>query len=169
MSTSTLEVTRVLRARGPKPLANGRFVVELAVSAQPFSPRDVPHLDLFGIYRLYHHIEGDEGRVRHALRLGFFNEAVAAQAVARYAGSYFDSPRVAQISPREETESRRHAFRAMKDVGATGRFAAIELSAPRHMPPAAAVGAPATAPAVAAPSPRPPSFWTRLFALRRGG
>jgi len=169
MTASTLEVTRVLRAPGPKPLANGRFVVELTSSARPFNPRDVPHLDLFGIYRLYHHIEGDEGRVRHVLRLGFFNDAAAAQAVARYAGSYFDSARVAQISPLEETESRRHAFRAMKDVGATGRFAAIELSAPPCVPPAALLAAPATAAATAAPTPRPPSFWTRLFAIPRGG
>jgi hypothetical protein len=163
---AALEVTGVLRPFRIKPLANGRFVVELVTSAKPFGPREVPHLDLFALYHLYHHIESSAGSVLHSLRLGFFKEAAAAQAIASYAAGYFPAPRITQISHVEEAGSQAHVFTAGKDVGASGRFAAIELSAPPPVPSVHAAGAPCSA-ATAAPRPRrEQSFWARLFAPR---
>jgi hypothetical protein len=156
-------VTSVVRPRVLKAPNNGRFVVELARSARPFNPHGVPHLDLFGLYRLYHHLEGKEGQVCHSLRLGFFSEARAAEAIARYAAAYFESPVVAQISVIEEAQSAEHLFRALRDVGATDQYAAIELTAPPPLP-LEMFTAPVP-PAKAAPAPRhPPSLWSRLFA-----
>jgi hypothetical protein len=159
---STLIVANVARPRALQPVANGRFVVELAVSAAPFDPHSVPHLDLFGIYHLYHQIHANHGQVRNSLRLGFFNDAGAANAVAHYATAYFDSPRAVQISTMEEVESARHVFRAMKDVGANGQSVAIELRAP---PPLRreVVSTPARPAKVAQ---HPPSLWSRLFSPR---
>jgi hypothetical protein len=162
-ATSTLVVTNVVRPRVLKAPNNGRFVVELAKSARPFSPHSVPHLDLFGLYRLYHHLDGNDGHVCHSLRLGFFSEARAAEVIARYAAAYFESPVVAQIGVIEEAQSGEHLFRALRDVGATDQYAAIELTAPPPLP-LKMFTAPVH-PAKAAPAPRhPPSLWARLFA-----
>jgi len=162
-ATSTLVVTNVVRPRVLKGPNNGRFVVELARSATPFTPQGVPHLDLFGLYRLYHHLDGNDGQVCHSLRLGFFNEARAAEVIARYAAAYFESPVVAQISVIEEAQSGEHVFSALRDVGATDQYAAIELTAPPPLPLERFTAA--ARPAKAAPAPRhPPSLWSRLFA-----
>jgi hypothetical protein len=160
-ATSTLVVTSVVRPGARKAPNNGRFVVELAKSERPFSPHSVPHLDLFGLYRLYHHLDGTDGKVCHSLRLGFFREARAAEAIARYAAAYFESPVIAQISVIEEAQSGEHLFRALRDVGATDQYAAIELTAPPPLPPELST----VHPAKAASAPRqPPSLWSRLFA-----
>jgi hypothetical protein len=162
-ATSTLVVTNVVRPGVRKAPNNGRFVVELAKSARPFSPHSVPHLDLFGLYRLYHHLDGNDGKVCHSLRLGFFREARAAEAIARYAAAYFESPVIAQISVIEEAQSGEHLFRALRDVGATDQYAAIELTAPPPLPPELSTAP--VHPAKAASAPRqPPSLWSRLFA-----
>jgi len=163
---STFVVTSVVRPRALKRATDGRFVVEVAASARPFSPHSVPHLDLFGLYRLYHHIEGSDGRLRHSLRLGFFNEARAAEAIARYAAAYFESPRVAQISVIEETQSAKHLFEALKDVGATDQYAAIELTAPPPMGHEMFTAPVRSAKAETPSSRHPPSLWSRLFASR---
>ncbi|MGA7823362.1 MAG: hypothetical protein WCA14_04160 [Steroidobacteraceae bacterium] len=156
--TPGLVVTHVVRPRGPRARENGRFVVELIASSMPPNPRKVPYLDLFGLYHLYHHVDGNEGGVRHSLRLGFFNEERTARTIARYAAAYFESPRVAQISAIEEGHSGRHLFRAMKDVGATGQFAAIELTAPKPLP-----AETRSAPVRSVKAVHPPSLWSRLF------
>lgn len=163
-----LVVTNVVPRRAVAPLNNGRFVVELASSGRSFSPPDVPHLDLFGLYHLYWHISVDEEHLRHSLRLGFFNEERTARAVAQYLASYFESPVVVRISYVEETQSAKHAFRAMKDVGASGQYAEIELTGPPPDPSQVAKGSVHAAKVVRRAVSAPPSLWSRLFgALHR--
>jgi hypothetical protein len=141
------------------PQENARFVVELTASARSPDPRSVPHLDLFGFYQLYHHVDVNRGEIRHSLRLGFFNDARMASAIAQYTAAYFESPRVARISAIEEAQSAQHRFEAMKDVGATGQYAAIELTAPPPLPPE-----PRSAPARSVKRAQPvPSLWSRLL------
>lgn len=138
------------------------------MSAMPFSACDVPHLDLFDLYHLYHHIESREGRVRHSLRLGFFKEAAAAQAIANYAAVYFPSPRIAQITGLEEAESESRTFRATKDVGASGQFAAIELSTPQPVRSVLTAGVRSSTAAAVPRWREERSLWARLFVPRQG-
>jgi len=162
----SLETTQTLR-----PLTTGEmqnevalrwFVIQLSLSDQAFDPSAVPNLDIFLLYRLYSVASVDQGRQVHALRLGFFGEEMAAQAVASYLKSYYDNPTVKRVSVAERERFSEHRLDARKDVGETGQHAAIELSSER---PAAKVDVPQAKP-VQAPMAQPTAA-VRAAALRQ--
>ena len=66
------------------------FVIQLALAEDAIDPDTVPNLDIFSVYRLYAVAGLDQGRIMHALRLGFFSEELAAAAVASYLSAYYD-------------------------------------------------------------------------------
>jgi hypothetical protein len=104
------------------------FVVQLALSDDAFDPDALPHLDIFSLYRLYTVVGFDQGRLVHALRLGFFGEEASARAVANYLGSFYDEPAVKRVSVAERDRFAEQLVEARKDVGATGRHLAIEIT-----------------------------------------
>lgn len=77
------------------------FAIQLAASEQPVNLDTMPHLDIFEAYRLYSVATAGSGRIVHSLRLGFFKEAVSAEAVAGYLKTFFSSPTVLRISVAE--------------------------------------------------------------------
>jgi hypothetical protein len=138
----------------------GSYVVELVTSGTALDPLSVPHVDLFELYRLYCDVGVDRGARFHVLRLGFFSDARIAKTVARYLATYFDAPRVVQVSAAEQERAPQQRFVARKDVGASGPCATIELTAPRPLP-VAAIKPKTTCPA------REKTFWSRFIEFRR--
>ncbi len=104
------------------------FVIQLSVGSEPWDPDTVPNLDIFGIYRLYSVEAFDQGRVMHALRLGFFSEQIAAAAVASYLAGFYDEPTVKRVSVAERERFAEQRIEARKDVGTTGKHATIEIT-----------------------------------------
>lgn len=78
------------------------FAIQLAASEQPVNLDAMPHLDIFEAYRLYSVATAGSGKIIHSLRLGFFKEAVSAEAVAGYLKTFFSSPTVLRISVAEQ-------------------------------------------------------------------
>jgi hypothetical protein len=128
----SLESTHTLRPLTPLELGEVEaprwFVVQLALSDDAFDPDALPHLDIFSLYRLYTVIGMDQGRLVHALRLGFFGEEGGARAVASYLASFYDDPIVKRVSVAERDRFAEQRVEARKDVGATGRHLAIEIT-----------------------------------------
>jgi hypothetical protein len=128
----SLESTQTMRAISPTELddieASRWFVIELSVADEAFDPDAVPNLDIFGEYRLYSVAGLDQGRVVHALRLGFFREEVGAVAVSSYLAAYWDNPAIKRVSLAERERFADQRVEARKDVGATGRHAVIEIT-----------------------------------------
>ncbi len=77
------------------------FAVVLAVSEQPVNLDAMPRLDIFEAYRLYSVATAGSGKIVHSLRLGFFKEAVSAEAVSGYLKTFFGSPTIMRISVAE--------------------------------------------------------------------
>jgi hypothetical protein len=77
------------------------FAVQLAVSDQPVNLDAMPRLDIFEAYRLYSVATAGSGKIVHSLRLGFFKEAVSAEAVMGYLQTFFGSPSVMRVSVAE--------------------------------------------------------------------
>ncbi len=77
------------------------FVVQLCRSDGPIEVSGVPSLDIFRAYTLYLAEGAHEGRPWHALRLGFFSDAVSAKQVAHYARASFASVAVVPIDEGE--------------------------------------------------------------------
>ncbi|HXP65982.1 MAG TPA: hypothetical protein VN815_10945 [Steroidobacteraceae bacterium] len=125
-----LESTQTIRALTPKELEeNDRwFVIQLSLSDHAFDPEAVPNLDIFSEYRLYSVAGLDQGRVVHALRLGFFKEEIGAVAVASYLAAYWDKPTIKRVSVAERERFADQRVEARKDVGATGRHSVIEIT-----------------------------------------
>jgi SPOR domain len=127
-----LESTQTMRALTANELedteASRWFVIQLAVADRAFDPDAVPNLDIFSEYRLYSVAGSDQGRVVHALRLGFFREEIAAVAVASYLGAFWDKPAIKRVSLAERERFADQRVEARKDVGATGRHAVIEIT-----------------------------------------
>jgi hypothetical protein len=128
----SLESTQTLRPLTPLELGANEaarwFVVQLALSDDAFDPDALPHLDIFSLYRLYTVVGMDQGRLVHALRLGFFGEEVGARAVANYLAAFYDEPLVKRVSVAERDRFADQRVEARKDVGATGRHLAIEIT-----------------------------------------
>jgi hypothetical protein len=128
----SLESTQTMRAITPTELedieASRWFVIELAVADEAFDPDAVPNLDIFSEYRLYSVAGLDQGRVAHALRLGFFREEIGAVAVASYLAAYWDKPAIKRVSLAERERFADQRVEARKDVGATGIHAVIEIT-----------------------------------------
>lgn len=81
------------------------FAVELYRSDNPIELDRVPSLDIFRAYTLYLARGADAGRPWHALRLGFFGDAVSAKQVAYYARESFASIAVVPIKEAERTHA----------------------------------------------------------------
>lgn len=160
----TIDSTQTQRALMPLELPDDEgstnFVVQLILSEDEIDPDQVPSLDIFSEYRLYRIMGLDEERVMHALRLGFFSSEPAAQAVAGYLSTFFDSPSVTRVSVAERERFAQDRLAARKDVGATGVHSVIELTSPAPLPERRAREVvPSTD---SAASPKSGSLWSRL-------
>ena len=153
---SNFDMTQTLRPLTPTELEDASalrwFVIQLSCSEEAFDPDALPNLDIFSEYRLYSVASMDQGKLMHALRLGFFSEEAHAKAVAGYLGSFYDSPTVKRVSTAERTRFAQHRVEARKDIGATGKHAVIEITDERVIRPKR----PANPPGIS-PSPTPPS------------
>jgi hypothetical protein len=110
------------------------LVIQLLLSEREIEPDSVPNLAIFNEYRLYSAVGYEQGKVMHALRLGFFTDAAPAEAVAGYLRSYFEAPVVTRVSAEERERFARRRVSARKDSGDTGLHAAIELSSAPSAP-----------------------------------
>lgn len=101
-----LDSTQTIRALTNEELNDNAqdkwFAIQLAASEQPVNLDTMPHLDIFEAYRLYSVATAGSGKIVHSLRLGFFKEAVSAEAVAGYLKTFFASPSVLRISVAEQ-------------------------------------------------------------------
>jgi hypothetical protein len=135
----TLESTQTVRPLTPLELdqddESRYFAIQLSVAEEAFDPDELPSLDIFNVYRLYSVAGHDQGRVRHALRLGFFTEEIAARAVASYLAGYYENAAVKRVSRAERERFSQRRVEARKDVGATGNHAVIEITNERVVRP----------------------------------
>jgi hypothetical protein len=133
----SVESTQTVRALSELELQSDQasqwFVIQLSLSEQAFDSETVPNLDIFSVYRLYSVAGIDQGRIVHALRLGFFAEGSAAAAVASYLSAYYDKPTVKRVSTAERDRFVDQRFEPRKDVGATGKHAVIEITNERYV------------------------------------
>jgi hypothetical protein len=133
----SLESTQTVRALTELELeddnASHWFVIQLSLAEETFDPDTLPNLDIFSVYRLYSVAGIDQGRIVHALRLGFFTEEIAAGAVASYLGAFYDKPTIKRVSGAERERFAEQSLEPRKDVGATGRHAAIEITSERFV------------------------------------
>lgn len=101
-----LDSTQTIRALTTEEMNDGAqekwFAIQLAASEQPVNLDTMPHLDIFEAYSLYSVATAGSGKIVHSLRLGFFKEAVSAEAVAGYLKTFFASPSVLRISVAEQ-------------------------------------------------------------------
>lgn len=109
------------------------FVIQLSLAEQPFDPDTVPNLDIFTVYRLYSVAGIDQGRILHALRLGFFSEENAARAVASYLSAFYDQPAIKRVSAAERQRFAEQPLEPRKDMGAAGKQAVIEITDERFV------------------------------------
>jgi sporulation related protein len=132
-----LESTQTVRALTQLELndeqASRWFVIQLSLSEDAYDPETVPNLDIFSVYRLYCVAGIDQGRIVHALRLGFFSEEIAASAVASYLAAFYDKPAIKRVSSAERQRFADQSLKARKDVGATGKQAVIEITDERFV------------------------------------
>jgi hypothetical protein len=133
----SLEATQTVRVLTSSELRDTEalrwFVIQLSLAEHPFDPETVPDLDIFSVYRLYSVANIDQGQIMHALRVGFFAEEVAALAVASYLATYYDKPIIKRVSVAERERFANHRLEPRKDVGATGRHTAIEITDERFI------------------------------------
>jgi hypothetical protein len=133
----SLETTQTVRALTQLELeddnASRWFVIQLSLAENAFDPDTVPNLDIFSVYRLYSVAGIDQGRIVHALRLGFFSEEMAAGAVASYLADFYDKPAVKRVSAAERERFAEQPLEPRKDVGATGKHAVIEITSDRFV------------------------------------
>jgi len=131
-SVPNFESTQTVRALTPLEIENTDgprwFVIQLGLADTAFDPENLPNCDIFSEYRLYAVTGFDQGRVIHALRLGFFAEEVAAAAVASYLAAYYEKPTIKRVSAAERERFAHHTLMARKDIGATGKHAVIEIT-----------------------------------------
>lgn len=127
-----MDSTQTIRALTPLELADDDgsrwFSIQLSLSEDEVNPESVPHLDIFEEYRLYSVAGLDQGKFLHALRVGFFTDEGAAQAVAGYLKCYFDEPSVKRVSIAERERFAERRMVARKDIGATSTHTIIELA-----------------------------------------
>lgn len=102
-----LDSTQTIRALTNEELSDSAqdkwFAIQLAASEQPVNLDTMPHLDIFEAYSLYSVATAGSGKIVHSLRLGFFKEAVSAEAVTGYLKTFFASPTVLRISVAEQS------------------------------------------------------------------
>jgi hypothetical protein len=133
------DTTQTLRPLTPKELEDASalrwFVIQLSCAEEAFDPEALPNLDIFSEYRLYSVASLDQGKLVHALRVGFFSEESHAKAVAGYLATFYDDPTVKRVSTAERTRFAQHRVEARKDIGATGNHAVIEITDERVIRP----------------------------------
>ena len=110
------------------------FAIQLALSSREIRAESVPNLAIFDEYRLYATLSEATGRVVHTLRLGFFSDDVAAQAVTYYLRSFFESAAVIRVSEAERARFAERRMKGRKDGGDSGEHVKIELSSPAEAP-----------------------------------
>jgi hypothetical protein len=132
-----LESTQTVRALTQLELeddqASSWFAIQLSLAEEVFDPETLPNLDIFRVYRLYSVAGIDQGRIVHALRLGFFTEQIAAGAVASYLAAFYDKPTIKRVSSAERERFAEQSLEARKDMGATGKQAVIEITNERYV------------------------------------
>jgi hypothetical protein len=137
MRALSLESTQTVRALTQLELEDDQvsrwFAIQLSLAEEAFDPETLPNLDIFRLYRLYSVAGIDQGRIVHALRLGFFTEQIAAGAVASYLAGFYDKPTIKRVSSAERERFAEQSLEARKDVGATGRQAVIEITNERYI------------------------------------
>jgi hypothetical protein len=137
VAAPNLDATQTVRALTQLELEDDQalrwFVIQLAVAQDAFDPDAVPNLDIFSVYRLYSVAGIDQGRIMHALRLGFFGEEGAAGAVASYLAAYYDNPCIKRVSAAERERFADQRLQPRKDVGATGKHSVIEITSERYV------------------------------------
>jgi len=109
------------------------YVIQLSVAEEPFDPATLPNLDIFSVYRLYSLAGIVDGRIRHALRVGFFAEQSAAAAVAGYLAAFYDKPVIKRVGAAERERFAEKSLEPRKDVGTTGKQAVIEITNERFV------------------------------------
>jgi hypothetical protein len=101
-----LDSTQTIRTLSKAELSDANqpkwYVVQLALSNQAVNMDAMPQLDIFTAYRLYSVAVMEEGKILHALRLGFFKEEVSAEAVRGYVRTFFASPDIIRVSTAEQ-------------------------------------------------------------------
>jgi hypothetical protein len=107
------------------------FAIQLAASEQPVNLDTMPHLDIFEAYRLYSVATAGSGKIVHSLRLGFFKEAVSAEAVAGYLKTFFSSPSVLRISVAEQARFKDATMPKKPDPEVRAQANVIELDSAR--------------------------------------
>jgi hypothetical protein len=172
-----IETTQTLRALTPLELedrgATRWYVIQLSLADHAFDPATVPNLDIFSLYTLYSVAGDDQGRVMHALRLGFFGEEMAARAVANYLTTFYDKSIVKQVSAAERERFANQRLDARKDVGEKGQHSAIEITSMRAAPqvqiarPAAATATPRKMSGQPAKRDRPAGLFASLPWVKR--
>ena len=133
----SIESTQTIRALTQLELEDDQasrwFAIQLSLAEEPFDPETLPNLDIFSVYRLYSVAGIDNGRIVHALRLGFFTEQIAAGAVASYLAAFYDKPAIKRVGAAERERFADQSLQARKDVGATGKQAVIEITNERYI------------------------------------
>jgi hypothetical protein len=164
---ATIDSTQTVRALTLHELedsgASQWFAIELAQSGESIDSAEIPDIDIFVEYQLYSVKASLEERNLHLLRVGFFSSQIAAEAVAGYLGSYFSAPKVLRVSIAERERFAERLVTAQKDVGESGKGAAIEVICPPSLPETRMHAEPAGA--VTASGPRIHSFWSRLIGM----
>lgn len=91
------------RAAGAKPTPDNvaAYAVQLRWSTQPISLSDVPQLAIFDAYMLYRATGRELFNPWHALRLGFFPDAVSAEQVVSYIRADFAEATVVPVGRAE--------------------------------------------------------------------
>jgi hypothetical protein len=133
----SLETTQTVRAITQVELEDDHalrwYVIQLSSAQEAFDPDTVPNLDIFSVYRLYSVAGIDQGRIVHALRLGFFREEAAASAVASYLAAFYEKPTIKRVSAAERQRFAEQPLEPRKDMGATGKQAVIEITDERFV------------------------------------
>jgi hypothetical protein len=111
------------------------FVIQLALTESELASGTIPNLAIFNEYRLYSVMGYDNGKIMHALRLGFFQDRAPAEAVSGYLGGHFEGPVVKRVTVAEKERFADRRVAARKDSGDSGTHARIELRAPTSAPP----------------------------------
>jgi hypothetical protein len=131
-STQTVRVLSVVELEASQ--LSHWFAIQLAVAERAFRAEEVLNLDIFKEFSLYSTIILAEGRTLHALRLGFFMDKAAAEAVASYVRRYFDESIVQRVSFAERDRFADQRVHPRKMSEATGIHEVVELSSPAPAP-----------------------------------
>ncbi len=139
-SADAVQADRVLtQLEARDEAAMGWFVIQLMLAENAIDVDRVPKHDIFKAYRLYSVAGLDQGRVMHALRLGFFKEQSAAHAVASYLGAFYEAPSVKRVHAAERDRFADRRVDPRRDAG-PGAHAMIEITDDRFARPKSSQG-----------------------------